>query len=60
MINLGNEINAMTLFYITVLGLRICFIIVMAQKINNSFLETYNIGIPSFEVIKKLNKAQYL
>ena len=53
LIDLGSEVNAMTLIYAAKLGLKICHINVEAQKINNSTFKTFGIVLASFQVEDK-------
>lgn len=47
----------MTLFYITILKLKICSIIVEAYKINSFYLKVYNMLISIFIALDQLGRA---
>ena len=59
LINLGNEINAMTLAYAKQLGPWNRKIDIGAQKIDGLSLDTFGIVIAGFQVIDKLSSAQF-
>lgn len=59
LLDIGSEINFMTLAYIAKLSLKIQLINIKAQKINNSIFETFGIILTSFEIKKKPKKAQF-
>ena len=59
LINSGNEVNTITSEYASKLGLKICFIDVKAQKIDNSTLKTFEIVLTSFQVEDKLRKSWF-
>lgn len=48
LINLSSEINAMTLEYTLNLGLKVCFINIIAEKIDGSTLKMLKIVLTSF------------
>ena len=58
LIDSGNEINAMTLIYVSKLNLRVHRINVGGWKIETSTLKTFEMVLPSFQVEDKLKKAQ--
>ena len=59
MINLGSEVNTMTLAYATKLGLKVYYIDVGAQKIDSSIFETFEIILASFKVEDKFEKIRF-
>ena len=57
LIDLGNEINAMTPAYAKQLGLKTWETDIKVQKINDLCLEIYQMVIVDFQVINKLGNA---
>lgn len=53
LIDFDNKIKAISLEYISKLGLKICFIDVRAQKIDNSTLKIFEIVLTSFQIKDK-------
>ena len=48
LIDFGSEVNVMTPAYTAVLGHKVCFTAIRAQKIEGSFLKIFGIVIASF------------
>lgn len=52
--NSGNKVNAMIPAYIAKIGPKVCFINIVAQKINSSTFNIFEIVLASFQVEDKL------
>ena len=59
MIDSGNEVIAITLAYVSKLGIKVFHIDIKAQKIDRSTLETFGIVPTNFQVEDKLGKAPF-
>lgn len=59
LINLGSEVNAMTLAYSSKLGLWVRYTNVRAQKIDGSILKTFGMVLANFQVGDKFGKARF-
>lgn len=57
LIDLGNEINAMTPKYTLKLDLKICSTNIKAQKIDGSIFEMFEMILTSFQIEDKLGQA---
>ena len=57
LIDLGSEVNVMTLIYTLKLGFKIHSTNIGVQKIDDSTLEIFRIVLTSFQVKNKLKKA---
>lgn len=55
MFNLGSKVNAITLAYVSKLGLKICRINVGAQKIDDSIFKTFKM-VPASFLLKEVRK----
>lgn len=58
LINSNNKINAMTSIYLAKLSLKVCYINVKAQKIDNSIIKTFGIVLVNFQIKDKLNQTE--
>lgn len=56
---MDSEINAITIAYITKLGLKVCRINVRTQNINSFSLEIFKMVLASFQIKNKLRKARF-
>ena len=59
LIDLGSEVNAITLAYILKLGLQFYCTNFGAQKIDGSTLETFGMVLASFQMEDKLGKTRF-
>lgn len=59
MIDFGNEFNAITPAYTTILELCVCPTNIEAQKIDEFTLSTYNIMLVNFQLKDKLRKMRF-
>ena len=59
LLNSESELNAITLAYAAQLGLKVQKTNVGVQKIEKFSLETYGIGIATFEVLNKLGFSRF-
>ena len=59
LIDLGNEVNAMTPAYASKLGLRVRHTDVGAQKIDGSTLQTFGMVLANFQVEDKLGRTRF-
>ena len=59
MIDSSSEVNAITPTYISKLGFKVHFTDVEAQKIDDSNLKTFGMILASFQMVNKLEKAQF-
>lgn len=59
LIDLGSKVNAITLAYEAMLGLKTYHTNIKTQKIDSSTLKTFSIALASFQVQNKLTKPQF-
>ena len=59
LIDLGNNINILTLVYVLKLGLRVYRTIFRAQKIDDSTFKIIRMVLASFQIEDKLERAQF-
>ena len=59
LIDLGNEVNIITLAYASKLGLKIYYTNVGAQKIDSSTLKIFGIVLTSFQIEDKINRTRF-
>ena len=55
----GSKVNVMTSAYMAVLGLRVCFTDVRAQKIDGSMLLTYGKVLAIFQLKDKQRRTRF-
>ena len=59
LIDLGSEVNAMTLAYASKLDPKVYHTNIRAQKIEGSTLKTFGMVLASFQIEDKLGRAQF-
>lgn len=59
LLDFGNEVNTITLAYISKLNLKLCYTNIGAQKIDCSILKIFEIVLASFWIKNKLKKPYF-